>query len=670
MALRCLLFTAETGTAEPIGQVLSALGVEGEHCADAVAAVDKVTHQSFQIVIIDWDQQPEASMLLTAARERKASDRALTLAIVNEDSDVPKALQAGANSILRRPILINQVRDTLTTARDLLKAKESAAMSAAAGVAANLAASNTPSSLPSSQESNKKNLRAGEFLPSSGPRPGGEFVVEGSSNAEFGGPTSDVIDPLMDLEPTAASVTHEKPSAPPPQPVAPPPPQDSFNEPRGLEFYLKRAGIANAAAPAPALERASPPAASSKPEILGFDQTPTQPAPLAPSAAERNPAPEQSSEQEKRSEDRLFAYIEGESTEGEARANTRVRLGKGPIIGALVLAACAVMAAPQAPWHGKVSALWVRGQRSLHAWLNPQPVTTPQAPESHESFGRAGDEYKLPVAETIPDATTDPSQIRVVPVIDPTAKKPASGSPNPDVSTQPIDGTAQTTADPAAQGAVTPGPTDQSVVSAPDGSHPGSAAVSSTPDPPGGSQPTPATNTSPANPTPTTTQPRSNAPSVPSSLMSPRPADPAGPAVQVPQAGPNATVAGPSNVPSSLKSQLASMTPDASGNKPPESAMPSIEPVAVPEAAERLLIAEQPAIAYPANAKTQQGSVTLQILIGRDGAVQDAKFLQGSLAFARAAIDGVKQWRFKPYTMNGRPVSVQTTLTISFKPTS
>ena len=108
--------------------------------------------------------------------------------------------------------------------------------------------------------------------------------------------------------------------------------------------------------------------------------------------------------------------------------------------------------------------------------------------------------------------------------------------------------------------------------------------------------------------------------------------------------------------------------PDASGNKPADAAMPAIEPVSVPELTERTLISNQPAIPYPASAKGQQGTVLLQVLIGRDGTVQDAKFLQGSLAFARTAIDGVGQWRFKPYSMNGRPVSVQTTLTIKFKP--
>lgn len=110
------------------------------------------------------------------------------------------------------------------------------------------------------------------------------------------------------------------------------------------------------------------------------------------------------------------------------------------------------------------------------------------------------------------------------------------------------------------------------------------------------------------------------------------------------------------------------MTPDSSGNKAPETALPTIEPVSVQESQERALLIDQPAPAYPASAKGQQGTVTLQVLIGRDGTVQDAKFLQGSLLFARSAIDAVKRWKFKPYIINTRPVSVQTVLTLKFKP--
>src|SRR4029077_19425048 len=88
-------------------------------------------------------------------------------------------------------------------------------------------------------------------------------------------------------------------------------------------------------------------------------------------------------------------------------------------------------------------------------------------------------------------------------------------------------------------------------------------------------------------------------------------------------------------IPSSLKSQMASMVPDASGDKPPEAAMQSIEPVSIPEVTERALLTDQPAMAYPASAKGMRGTVVLDVLVGRDGSIEDAKFLQGSLAFAR-----------------------------------
>jgi len=115
---------------------------------------------------------------------------------------------------------------------------------------------------------------------------------------------------------------------------------------------------------------------------------------------------------------------------------------------------------------------------------------------------------------------------------------------------------------------------------------------------------------------------------------------------------------------------MASTTPASGGNKPAEAAMSSIEPVILPEAATRELLIQPVDPEYPAAAKAngQRGSVVLQVLIGRDGTVREAKFLQGSLVFARAAIDAVKQWRFKPYLMNGRAVSVQSVITLKFQP--
>jgi protein TonB len=718
MALRCLLFSADEGTANPILQVLAALGVEGEHCSDAVATVDKVSQQNYQIVILDWDQQPEASLLLTAARERKAAERPLTLAIVSNDLSVPQALQAGANSILRKPIMVNQVKDTLTTARDLLRSKQesasNAAQAAAAGASAGASVYSGTTSLPSSMTPPKeRTLRAGEFLQSAGTAPGGEFVTGSEVHESLAPPPAEPVDPLSDLEPMAASmssatpmtasVTLEKP-APVEKPAPLPPPVPG--EVRGLEWFKARAAAAAAPSPAPA----PAPAASAKPELLGYDE----PAPYSPpppkssndpvreaapkekisahSAEEpsHEPTPEQKREQKK--EAQLFAHIAGESSESEEPARPRSKF-MWPIIGALVLASLAIAAAPQAPWHPKIGAAWARGRQSVHAWLNPQLVTTPQAPVAHEDFGRAGDEYKLPVAENIPDATTDPSQIRVVPVIDPTVKKsnpeggnalqppaddgtgatptdqtPASGapagtSPGAPVPNNAVPATIPVTSPPAT------GPATVAISASPGssaGSSAGPSAAASSPESSSGSSAGSSAVAVPIVAPPAHSDPRPSPPAAVSPSTSP--ASSAATQSAPPKNSPPHYATPPGNVPSSLKSQMASMTPDASGNKAPESAMQSIEPVSVPELTERTFLTDQPALDYPAAARGQSGTVILQVLIGRDGTVQDAKFLQGSLAFAKSAIDGVKLWKFKPYVMNGRPVSVQTSLTISFKP--
>ena len=123
MPLRCLVFSSNEEMVEPIWQVLTDLGIEGEYCQSAVDAVERVTTQLFQIVITDWEDQPEAAFLLKTARDLKAAQRPLILAIVGGESKLPEALQAGANSVLVKPIRAEQVRDTMSTACELLRSK-------------------------------------------------------------------------------------------------------------------------------------------------------------------------------------------------------------------------------------------------------------------------------------------------------------------------------------------------------------------------------------------------------------------------------------------------------------------------------------------------------------------------------------------------------------------
>jgi protein TonB len=629
MALRCFLFSSDEGTSDIIRQAMAGLDLEGDSCSQATAAVEILAKELFQVVVIDWDQQPEAGMLVSAARERKASERPLVLAIVSQDASVPKALQAGANSILRKPMSVTQVTDTLRTARDLLRSRQESVASAASAAAAGVSSTSSTVGGSTAQPS----LRAGEFLQAIPNNPSGQVETE-SEVAHFSEQSAaEQTDPLKDLEPMAAAVQES---------VAAPPPPD---EPKGLEWYLKARGVMRQ--PASVLGTSVAPATPAKldkPELLGYDQSASTSDHSGAPQVSRSAQAREASPHEEKQEAQLFSYMNGENQANAEGSGTPLRAGKKGIIAALILAACATVAAPQAPWHGKLAELTARGRRAFHSWLNPQPVTAvTQAPVSHEDFGRAGDEYKLPVAENIPDATTDPSQISVLPVVDPTAKKQVT-----DTNTvQPVatpDGPVATPPD-ANQASPAPGATSLPVGTAPE--VPQTVAPAPIP--------------SPAADTPVHLDPAVANPAVANTTPSAKPsAIVARPPAQYTQA--------PTRVPSSLKSQMATMVPDASGNKPTEAALPAIEPVSVPELTERSLLLEQPPLAYPTSAAGKQGTVTLQVLIGRDGMVQDAKFVQGSLMFARSAIDGVKQWKFKPYTMNGRPVSVQTSLTLKFAP--
>ena len=71
---------------------------------------------------------------------------------------------------------------------------------------------------------------------------------------------------------------------------------------------------------------------------------------------------------------------------------------------------------------------------------------------------------------------------------------------------------------------------------------------------------------------------------------------------------------------------------------------------------------------YPEQARQQQiqGAVVLETRINPDGIVGDLKVVSGHPLLADAAMAAVKQWRFRPHSVNGRQVEMQTRVTIKF----
>jgi periplasmic protein TonB len=636
MPLRCLLFSSDEALREPIWQVLGELGIEGEYCPSAVDAVERVTTQMFQIVVTDWEDQPEAAFLLKTVRDQKPAQRPLTLAIVGNDKRLPEALQAGANSVLLKPIRVEQVRDTMSTACELLRAKQAGAVAqpapisgapdlpvppkaAAASAAANASSIRAPETAIGASENP---FRPGEFLQSGTPAPSAQFDTESDIQKTIQKTMEQTavseMDALTELAPVASSVAAEPAAEPAPAPLT------------GWASLQER------------LTRAAPQAAppSPKGDLLTYGEM---------SAFEPASAPIQNSEQPKAQkpqsttpdEDALFAYMDGVSPE-DAKPASKAPLGKSKIyfLTAVVAVFAVLIAVPQT--RQRLQIFYTKGTGAGKSWLNPQPTPVPQVAAQHETFGN-DTEYKLPAVGNIPDATTDPSQIRVVPVIDPTVKTKNTESTAATVDSAPGD---------SGQGQSNDGvQVVESPVKEQTSTTVGNAVANSEAGAPANIPPAVQVQPLPAPPQP-----------------APQPVAP--PPVASQTQAPAAPVPGQVSIPSSLRSQIASMTPEASGAKPPEAAMASIEPVNVPESAAWDLLAQKVDPIYPDAAKSagQHGSVVLQVLIARDGTVQDAKFLQGSLLLARAAIDAVKQWHFKPYLLNGRPVSVQTTVTLDFKP--
>lgn len=75
------------------------------------------------------------------------------------------------------------------------------------------------------------------------------------------------------------------------------------------------------------------------------------------------------------------------------------------------------------------------------------------------------------------------------------------------------------------------------------------------------------------------------------------------------------------------------------------------------------VIPTYPAIAQIARAS---GTVVLLATISRTGTIENLRVMSGPAMLRQAALDAVKQWRYRPYMLNGQPVEVETTVDVQF----
>jgi TonB family protein len=72
---------------------------------------------------------------------------------------------------------------------------------------------------------------------------------------------------------------------------------------------------------------------------------------------------------------------------------------------------------------------------------------------------------------------------------------------------------------------------------------------------------------------------------------------------------------------------------------------------------------------YPIEAKDRQiqGDVILLVTVSREGNVANLKAMQGDPVLVKAAIDAAKQWKYRPFLLNGEPIELESTIKIQFR---
>jgi protein TonB len=569
MGYQALLFCPDEKTVRTVTQVLSELEFNVESCTEPFAAVKKLMGQHFDAVVVDCDNEQNATLLFKSARNSTSNQASLAVAVVEGQAGVAKAFRIGANLVLTKPINLEQAKGTLRVARGLLRKGDPSKPAGAAHpapVAASPASSSPAPAVPSAKPARPAPTAAPEVPAAiSTPaapapptaKPAARTAWPAVATATSSRPTaSNHEDDLLEI---SAGNTIPKPS------TAAIPGKASFST--GLPA---QSGSGAASAPAPAREshvtKQSPEKTADDGDVL-LDQ----PAGAVPSGSPG------------------FAGPEPTFTFGGANVPAESNSGSKKIL--LGAAAAAIVAAG-------LYVGWTQFQG--HASQSASNATAASTPASKADPGTAQPPVKPSGAQTVSRAPTT------------SAQSPKSSDTVVAPSHQPVNDSENTSDEDISS---KPGKTDSEIKPA--------AA------PPliikGGTAPVAHAKTA---------------------------------AVDAPAPGiTGIAMAGAGAPPPDLVSDGASQS------------KPVLQTLNISQGVSQGLLIKKAQPIYPRNALNMrvEGSVELMATVSKTGDITRVKVLSGDSQLSKAAIDAVKQWKYKPYLLNGEPVEIQTQVTINFK---
>ncbi len=575
MGYQALLFCPDEKTARAVTQVLSELDFAVIPCTEPFAAVKKLMGEHFDALVVDCDNEQNATLLFKSARNAPNNHSSLAVAVVEGQAGVAKAFRIGANLVLTKPVNVEQAKGTLRVARGLLRKNEAVKPApGAASAAVKPVAPQRPAPTVTTASA-APTAPSAAAAAAAGSIPGiGESVspwVAAPSVVATSSTSSSVVAPSVASAVKIAS-----------RPEIPSPPVE--HSPKAGGF-----GTGAASAPAPAREPKSIAAAGEKAAtVIPEPEIPVEKVAVSESESSAAEAPAAAA-----------SFTLGGNVETEPAGGRSKKLLLA-VAGVVLIAAVGY-------------AVWMQ-------WVVSGGGAAPFTPAT----------ARPATAAKVPQAAANPAPI--APRADASSSAPSSTAATPEANTRatvnsdnakPHATKAESGADSSALPAAPVAESKASHTSAAEHpivikNHPAQASA----------------------------QP-SGQPGIAKSA-------PVG-EVAAPSMAAVASTGSGSSLPSLMSSGNAST--------------PVLQDLHVSQGVSRgLLVKEIPPV-YPASARQMQveGTVELLATISKTGSISGVKVVSGNPQLTHAAVDAVKQWKYKPYLLDGVPVEIQTQVTVNFK---
>jgi TonB family protein len=575
MGYQALLFCPDEKLARVVNHVFSELDFTVELVHEPFAAVKKLMSQRYDAVVVDCENEQNASLLFKSARNSSSNQSSLAIALVEGQAGVAKAYRIGANLVLTKPINIEQAKGTLRVARGLLRKNSDAAnASVPNSVAAATALSTAPRAASESFQPKSVEHTAGASPLNRQDVPGLEAALAPMTLPGESPLSSPALSASAKVEDAAVVRPSEGSKA-------------------GQDTNSAITSAGTAAAPALALEAAAQPvhptsnSAGSHPVRdsirITSDDTIAESMPLFGSLGAGD-APS-------------FSGID--DAESGASGGSRKLL----VIAAAILAVAAV---------------------GYFGYGKIEKGNVVQAPQTtNVPYGSAQTTVApAPAAPSMADSTSTAS----------TSAAASTTSPSTNLTSTPMRaGSTSKAAAPKASG-----------TSAAAAGKPSSATTNSSGIQVAAAEPT--IKTPDHGPVHVKSSIATNRNQKLSEEIAPPP---------------------PSTVASASDNRLSGLMASAPSSLP----KPSLATLKVSQGVSQGLLIKRVQPKYPqaALAVHTQGAVQIEATINKEGNVVNPKVLHGDQILAHAAVEAVRQWRYKPYYLDGEPVEIQTEITITFK---